>query len=388
MRSETIARQKAQHIQAYTEIIENLVVLNVNDFHNIHESHYSNATSMHDVSYFIMILLKALPEMLSIPVNHPNQEMNVHNEEGRKNAFNDLFRQKTHDERVERLLIHRSLHSTENYVSALKSLINIPKAETYMKTQDLIELIDYLGQLYVLHIVPIIGPLHVSLNSHEIVFLLNYDFFDLLFHAVFGRNKVLAKKPKPYKINLILEIGYQGWSQVRPIWKLGSIYRSNVSQSHNIRYLPKQLEYLEKRTSLFLLNFNVYKNIDIMLMAWNMAHISQNDRFCDFEDCIDSKSSDKKAKTKNSDNSEVIKASGPTNETLLGSTGIIYQKQFLDKNSLQSSDKKAKTKNSDNSEVIKASDDTSDKSFFLDSNVDYSNIDLLVEGAKNTLANM
>ncbi|CAG8574574.1 25997_t:CDS:2 [Gigaspora rosea] len=82
-----------------------------------------------------------------------------------------------------------------------------------------------------------------------------------------------------------------------------------------------------------------------MLMAWNMAHISQNDRFCDFEDCIDS-----------------------TN--------------------VESSDKKAKTKNSDNSEVIKASDDTSDKSFFLDSNVDYSNIDLLVEGAKNTLANM
>ncbi|CAG8574560.1 25996_t:CDS:2 [Gigaspora rosea] len=147
MRSETIARQKAQHIQAYTEIIENLVVLNVNDFHNIHESHYSNATSMHDVSYFIMILLKALPEMLSIPVNHPNQEMNVHNEEGRKNAFNDLFRQKTHDERVERLLIH-SYNDRIEQCRTDRSM-KYETSETYMKTQDLIELIDYLGQLYV-----------------------------------------------------------------------------------------------------------------------------------------------------------------------------------------------------------------------------------------------
>ncbi|CAG8767624.1 21126_t:CDS:2, partial [Gigaspora rosea] len=190
--------------------------------------------------------------MPSIPFNHPNQETNVHNEEGidssiiienadslffphlwlsytgRKNVFNDLFRQETHDEWVERLLIHsyddrieqrktdrsmentelvdlkeESLHSTEDYVSALKFLINIPEAETYIKTWVLIAPMDYPGQLYiwraitrllksgdlVLHIVPMIGPLHVSLNSRETVFLLNYDFFDLLFHAVFGRNK-------------------------------------------------------------------------------------------------------------------------------------------------------------------------------------------------------
>ncbi len=51
-----------------------------------------------------------------------------------------------------------------------------------------------------------IGLLHVSLNSHEIVFLANYQFFDKLFHEVFGHKKVLAKKLKPYKINLLLEI--------------------------------------------------------------------------------------------------------------------------------------------------------------------------------------
>ncbi|RIB30096.1 hypothetical protein C2G38_2136510 [Gigaspora rosea] len=89
-----------------------------------------------------------------------------------------------------------------------------------------------------LHIVPMIGPLHVSLNSRETVFLLNYDFFDLLFHAVFGRNKVLAKKPKPYKINLILEIAYQGWSRVRPI----VMQKFKRSKDPEVRYLVNLLD--------------------------------------------------------------------------------------------------------------------------------------------------
>ncbi|CAG8759081.1 13806_t:CDS:2, partial [Dentiscutata erythropus] len=117
-------------------------------------------------------------------------------------------------------------HLTEEYVNALKSLIDIPEAEAYMRTQVFIAPMDYPGQLYIqcaitrciklgdsseileqiLHVVPMIGPLHVFLNSCETVFLLNYHFFDILFHAVFGHNKMLAKKPKPYKINLILEL--------------------------------------------------------------------------------------------------------------------------------------------------------------------------------------
>ena len=51
----------------------------------------------------------------------------------------------------------------------------------------------------------------VSLNSRETVFLLNYQFFDKFFHEVFGHRK----KPKAYKINLLLELASQGWSRVR-----------------------------------------------------------------------------------------------------------------------------------------------------------------------------
>ncbi|RIB14739.1 hypothetical protein C2G38_2248046 [Gigaspora rosea] len=221
------------------------------------------------------------------------------------------------------------------------------------------------------------------LNSREMVFLLNYNFFDLLFHAVFGHNKVLAKKPKPYKINLILEIVYQGWSQVRPI----VIQKSERSKDPEVRYLVNLLDnivplvldfypiifhsgnweaYIEamfhnidgskaissdtsskpKAYEFPMLKTQV--DINIMSMAWNTACIPQNDRFCDFEDCIDSSEKNCKA----------------------------FQK------TLELSDKKAKKKDSDNSEVIEASDDTSNESFFLDANVDYSNVVYLLRKLK------
>ncbi|CAG8818921.1 6877_t:CDS:1, partial [Racocetra persica] len=83
-----------------------------------------------------------------------------------------------------------------------------------------------------------IGSLHVSLNSCETVFLLNYDFFDLSFHAVFGRNKILAKKPKLYKINLLLELIYQGWSRVHSI----VMQKFKYSKDPEARYLINLLD--------------------------------------------------------------------------------------------------------------------------------------------------
>ena len=58
----------------------------------------------------------------------------------------------------------------------------------------------------VLNIVPIIGPLHVSLNSQEIVFFVNYNFFEKMYHLIFGPYKILVKKLKSYRINFLLEL--------------------------------------------------------------------------------------------------------------------------------------------------------------------------------------
>jgi hypothetical protein len=157
----------------------------------------------------------------------------------------------THEERTERLLVHSydiriaerkndqsmqntklidllegSLHSTKDYISVIQLIINIPELCTYLEKNILIAPMDYPGQknirraithymvnreqsdvpTQILNIVPFIGPLHVSLNSRETVFLINYNFFENMYHAIFGFCKILAKKPKPYQINLLLEL--------------------------------------------------------------------------------------------------------------------------------------------------------------------------------------
>lgn len=589
----------------------------MDDFHNIHEYRYSDTTTTHNIGHFITMLLKSVPEVTSIPFRNPNQEQIIHNERGidsglilenaylyffshlwlsytgRKNAFSDFTSQETHEERVERLLIHSyddrieqrredrsmantklvclkegALHSTNDYVNALKHLIDIPEAKAYMETQVFVAPMDYPGQLYVrraithrlksgdssgipeqiLRIVPMIGPLHVSLNSRETVFLLNYQFFDLLFHEVFGSNKVLAQKPRPYKINLILEISSQGWSRVRSIilrkferskdpearyiinlldnivplvldfypvvfrsgnwpayieamfrvWAvfyqyqrrhynklpltflsdvffwvntnhpisqalIGSLHVFNdyfvenfhsslrrqiqesntadkiiveaqiidqmrgknsfknvFAENHNIRYSAKQLEYLEKRTALFLLKFfvNVYKNlgrskiissdensnptvyefptlraqadIKILPMAWNTERPPQEDKYCDLEDCTDS--------------CEVgcILSCGHAYhfDCFLFKLEsrcrycIDYLASGIEKNckayqtTLSSLDKKAKDKSVEELNATKTKDSVNDDTnISIDENIDRINIDLLVEKAIDTLTN-
>jgi len=91
--------------------------------------------------------------------------------------------------------------------------MSVHEVRNYLEMQVLIAPMDYPGQRYVRctinhsintgdvsNIREQIGLLHISLNSRKTVFLLNYQFFDKLFHEVFGRQKVLAKKPKLYKI--------------------------------------------------------------------------------------------------------------------------------------------------------------------------------------------
>ena len=127
----------------------------------------------------------------------------------RKDFFN-LFESSSHDERVEHLLVHNydiriaerrgdrsmhntklvdllegNLHSTKDYLLAVQSVINIPEMNTYLEKNVLIAPMDSYGlenvhcavahgiinreqsgiPLQILNIVPLIGPLHVSLNS-------------------------------------------------------------------------------------------------------------------------------------------------------------------------------------------------------------------------------
>ena len=58
------------------------------------------------------------------------------------------------------------------------------------------------------------SPLHISLNSREHIFNAFQPFFQQAYKYMFPSSK-LAASPKPWRINLILETVYGGWTLIR-----------------------------------------------------------------------------------------------------------------------------------------------------------------------------
>lgn len=92
------------------------------------------------------------------------------------------------------------------------------------------------------------GPLHVSLNAQENVVMKFMPFFARFYNSIF--HKQLAKKPKPWRISLLLEVLYGGWTLIRqPV-----LQRLGRSKDLQIRTL---LNLLENYTPLVLSIYSV-----------------------------------------------------------------------------------------------------------------------------------
>jgi hypothetical protein len=76
-----------------------------------------------------------------------------------------------------------------------------------------------------------IGPLHISLNSRETLFQIYHFYFEMLYHNLFGEKKILAQKLKPRLINLILNLTFYEWKNIR------SLIHSRFGNTKDIEYL-------------------------------------------------------------------------------------------------------------------------------------------------------
>jgi hypothetical protein len=63
--------------------------------------------------------------------------------------------------------------------------------------------------------VPLIGPLHISLNSRECILKLFHPIFAELYATLFGKKAKLGKKPQAWRVSLLLEVLYGGWTLVQ-----------------------------------------------------------------------------------------------------------------------------------------------------------------------------
>ena len=130
------------------------------------------------------------------------------------------------------------LHNTKDYIESSNILFKVfekIEQEDYLNNFVIPTICDWPGQVnlrraitlrlnkkensgispQILSIIPMIGPLHISLNSREILFQQYHFFFEMIYHNLFGENKILAQKPKPRLIDLILNLTFYGWKNIR-----------------------------------------------------------------------------------------------------------------------------------------------------------------------------
>ena len=117
------------------------------------------------------------------------------------------------------------LKSYANYGEAAQIYLATPLAE-YLKKIIVLIPGDWPSQFYqrqlsyntdahspLRHTTATMGPLHVSLNAQENVVRKFILFFKGLYQHLF--NKQLANKPKPWRVTLLLELVYGGWTIIR-----------------------------------------------------------------------------------------------------------------------------------------------------------------------------
>jgi hypothetical protein len=266
--------------------IENLFILNIDDYHNIHRRDQPTLLETHNINHFVTILLNTNSNILKIPYYSSNNTP-IHNPKGvdfkliidyidvkfmnklGKSYYhqNELWQQYLFDDsyenKLEFLTIHNydgrvqnqqelrsmknsklvdfilhPLHSTKDYIESANILFKVfekTEQEDYLNNFVIPTICDWPGQVnlrraitlrlnkkdksgipsQILSLIPMIGPLHISLNSRETLFQIYHFFFEMLYHNLFGENKILAQKPKPRLINLILNLTFYGWKNIR-----------------------------------------------------------------------------------------------------------------------------------------------------------------------------
>ena len=130
-------------------------------------------------------------------------------------------------------------------------------------------------------IVPTMGPLHISLHNREYVFVTFQPFFEKVYNHLFPKSK-LARLPRAWGINLILETVYGAWTLIRTMTKLAFINSKDLQYTtlHNLldNYLPLVLSIytLTFKRNDFLQYCNAMVRIWVMFVCLKHRHYNKS----------------------------------------------------------------------------------------------------------------
>ena len=168
------------------------------------------------------------------------EQFDIHDYDGRIQHYHEL-RSMSNSKLVDFIL--HPLHSTKDYIECTDFVFKVferlknTEEENYLDNFIIPIIADWPGQVNIrraitlrlkegiesgipekiLNLIPMIGPLHVSLNSRETLFQTYHFFFEMLYHDLFGDKKVLSQKPKQTVINFMLHLTNYGWENIRNI---------------------------------------------------------------------------------------------------------------------------------------------------------------------------
>lgn len=268
--SNTTKRISLTHLDSVNKFFEtaakerSMVAIFIDDYHNIHTHHRPSTTVQTQVVHMATLLVKSFPNVRAIESrdygNHDSMPANVDvlqplltkSSNKLSQTYVEIMpdwlqakyfdpesqrnRLLAHDYQQHQILGMRSmencklvdcvelpLKSYENFRSALQVLLD-NGLSLYMSDFVVPLIGDWPCQFYVRQVVyhenihnlvPFIGPLHISLNARENVLLKFHGFFSDMYAFLFGGKRKLARKPKPWRISLLLEVCYGGWLLVR-----------------------------------------------------------------------------------------------------------------------------------------------------------------------------
>ncbi|UZO22821.1 uncharacterized protein OCT59_015170 [Rhizophagus irregularis] len=275
---ETIVNNHQHSVQAYIYRQRNKLIIGcIDDYHNLHSTRIPTVTSKDQISHMATVLFNT-SEASPIPY-YTNNHLPIHNPNGvdpfilkealwathlislgkSYNSVKFNWDNYYEGELMESLTIHSydadlwerygrkfdqtklvdllelPLKNTNNYIQAIQSFIELPEIVNYLRQYTIPIPADFPGQLFIrraivnilksnnnvptsnniTHLIPFLGPLHVSLNSRESVFLVFWSFFNQLYLTIFDAKKKLASKPKPWRINLLMYLANSGWKLIK-----------------------------------------------------------------------------------------------------------------------------------------------------------------------------
>jgi hypothetical protein len=270
-RKKMMSDMHGRYVQnALEEYSQNALVVNIDDYHNIHVQRRPDTTETSTAAHMATILANPCPvqaisrhgalnpkvvdsELIAKHLDmrfivnlgvsyYDRMQARTTNESPDEELINRLTLH-SYDDRLKSKRSYRHIHNSilfdftesklkgiDGYLNALQIIYKQEPMQVYLSQYAIPVVADWPGQFfirkaiaqrflaknenipdYITSFLPVMGPLHVSLNARELVFLQNSFLFNDIYKGIFGPRKPLGKKPRPWRIDLVLHIVHMAW---------------------------------------------------------------------------------------------------------------------------------------------------------------------------------